>query len=101
MGFQINETDQMPLVKPMATVAFPRCFGRANSRSVPECESKGHRDLHDRILHQHRSDRSQGQTLLANPAIDAQHAFIANAATSLINAFDQIGAGVGKLRIKS
>jgi hypothetical protein len=38
---------------------------------------------------------------LANPAIDAQHAFIANDATSLINAFDQIGAGVGKLRIKS
>ncbi len=43
----------------------------------------------------------QGQNLLASCATDAAHAFIANDANSLINAFNQIGAGMGKLRIKS
>jgi Flp pilus assembly protein TadG len=43
----------------------------------------------------------QGQNLLANCASDAAHAFMANDASSLINAFNQIGAGMGKLRIKS
>jgi Flp pilus assembly protein TadG len=43
----------------------------------------------------------QGQNLLASCATDASHAFIANDANSLINAFNQIGIGMGKLRIKS
>jgi Flp pilus assembly protein TadG len=43
----------------------------------------------------------QGQNLLASCATDASHAFIANDANSLVNAFNQIGAGMGKLRIKS
>jgi hypothetical protein len=44
---------------------------------------------------------SQGQNLLAACATDAAHAFIANDANSLVNAFNQIGIGMGKLRIKS
>ncbi len=43
----------------------------------------------------------QGQNLLASCATDANHAFVANDANSLVNAFNQIGAGIGKLRIKS
>jgi Flp pilus assembly protein TadG len=43
----------------------------------------------------------QGQNLLASCATDAAHAFIANDANSLTNAFNQIGIGMGKLRIKS
>jgi hypothetical protein len=43
----------------------------------------------------------QGQNLLANCATDSAHAFIANDANSLVNAFSQIGIGMGKLRIKS
>ena len=44
---------------------------------------------------------TQGQNLLAACATDAAHAFIANDASSLVNAFNQIGMGMGKLRIKS
>ncbi|MBV8851216.1 MAG: hypothetical protein JOZ16_16710, partial [Methylobacteriaceae bacterium] len=49
---------------------------------------------------------SQGQTLLQNCAThssssDTSHFFIANDANSLNNAFNQIGIGMGKLRIKS
>jgi Flp pilus assembly protein TadG len=44
---------------------------------------------------------TQGQNLLASCATDSAHAFIASDANSLVNAFDQIGAGIGKLRIKS
>jgi Flp pilus assembly protein TadG len=43
----------------------------------------------------------QGQNLLASCATDSSHAFIANDANSLVNAFNQIGIGMGKLRIKS
>jgi hypothetical protein len=43
----------------------------------------------------------QGQNLLANCATDSAHAFIANDANSLVSAFNQIGIGMGKLRIKS
>jgi Flp pilus assembly protein TadG len=44
---------------------------------------------------------TQGQNLLASCATDSAHAFIANDANSLSNAFNQIGIGMGKLRIKS
>jgi hypothetical protein len=44
---------------------------------------------------------AQGKTLLQNCATDSAHAYIATDASSLANAFDQIGAGIGKLRIKS
>jgi hypothetical protein len=44
---------------------------------------------------------TQGHNLLAACATDAAHAFIANDASSLFNAFNQIGMGMGKLRIKS
>jgi Flp pilus assembly protein TadG len=43
----------------------------------------------------------QGQNLLKSCATDDAHAFIANDANSLSNAFNQIGIGMGKLRIKS
>jgi Flp pilus assembly protein TadG len=43
----------------------------------------------------------QGQNLLASCATDASHAFVANDAGALINAFQQIGIGMGRLRIKS
>ncbi|GAC1328530.1 MAG: pilus assembly protein [Beijerinckiaceae bacterium] len=45
---------------------------------------------------------TQGQNLLASCATqDGNHAFIANDANSLISAFQQIGQGLGKLRLKS
>jgi Flp pilus assembly protein TadG len=44
---------------------------------------------------------SQGQNLLQSCATDKAHAFIANDADSLVDAFNQIGIGMGKLRIKS
>jgi hypothetical protein len=44
---------------------------------------------------------AQGQKLLQSCATDSSHAFIANDADSLVNAFNQIGTGMGKLRIKS
>jgi hypothetical protein len=44
---------------------------------------------------------AQGQNLLQTRATDKAHAFIANDASSLIDAFNQIGIGMGKLRIKS
>ena len=43
----------------------------------------------------------QGQNLLQACATDKAHAFIANDGTSLVDAFNQIGIGMGKLRIKS
>jgi Flp pilus assembly protein TadG len=43
----------------------------------------------------------QGQNLLQSCATDKAHAFIANDANSLVDAFNQIGMGMGKLRIKS
>jgi Flp pilus assembly protein TadG len=43
----------------------------------------------------------QGQNLLQACATDKAHAFIANDASSLVDAFNQIGIGMGKLRIKS
>jgi Mg-chelatase subunit ChlD len=44
---------------------------------------------------------TQGQNLLKSCANDDAHAFIANDANSLVDAFNQIGIGMGKLRIKS
>jgi Flp pilus assembly protein TadG len=44
---------------------------------------------------------AQGQKLLQTCATDKAHAFIANDASSLVDAFNQIGIGMGKLRIKS
>ena len=44
---------------------------------------------------------SQGKALLQNCATDSAHAYIATDATSLADAFKQIGAGIGKLRIRS
>jgi Flp pilus assembly protein TadG len=44
---------------------------------------------------------TQGQNLLQACATDKGHAFIANDGTSLVDAFNQIGIGMGKLRIKS
>ncbi|HEU0146884.1 MAG TPA: hypothetical protein VFR21_08395, partial [Bradyrhizobium sp.] len=44
---------------------------------------------------------TQGQNLLQSCATDKAHAFIANDANSLVDAFNQIGMGMGKLRIKS
>jgi Flp pilus assembly protein TadG len=43
----------------------------------------------------------QGQNLLKSCATDDAHAFIAKDANSLSDAFNQIGIGMGKLRIKS
>ena len=43
----------------------------------------------------------QGQNLLQACATDKAHAFIANDSNSLVDAFNQIGIGMGKLRIKS
>jgi hypothetical protein len=44
---------------------------------------------------------SQGKALLQSCATDAAHAYIATDASSLADAFNQIGAGIGKLRTKS
>jgi hypothetical protein len=44
---------------------------------------------------------TQGQNLLQACATDKAHAFIANDGNSLVDAFNQIGIGMGKLRIKS
>jgi Flp pilus assembly protein TadG len=44
---------------------------------------------------------AQGQNLLQTCATDKAHAFIANDASSLVDAFNQIGIGMGKLRIRS
>jgi hypothetical protein len=44
---------------------------------------------------------AQGKTLLQNCATDSNHAYIATDANSLASAFNQIGAGIGKFRIKS
>ena len=44
---------------------------------------------------------TQGQNLLQASATDKAHAFIANDGNSLVDAFNQIGIGMGKLRIKS